>query len=112
MVCDEGEGCSTTSRVADEMEPVDVAEVGFPEDPLRLGVETEIRRRFVLGVNIEILRYRIDSSPEYPEECCVGELRGQDSARQEHNLVSYRHRPELLLVTPLDDPHLDPTADV
>ena len=38
MVCDEGEGCSTTSRVADEMEPVDVPEVGFTEDPLRLGI--------------------------------------------------------------------------
>jgi hypothetical protein len=47
------------------MEAAEAVTISFTQNPIDLGVEAEVRRRLVPGVDLEILRDRIDALAEH-----------------------------------------------
>jgi hypothetical protein len=71
VLCSERERGGATSGVADNMETVETANVSLPENPLDLGLETEIRRWLGACVNLEILSDRVDPLSEALQQLSV-----------------------------------------
>src|SRR5438552_1292593 len=69
------------------MEAVEAVSVSLAHDPLHLDIETEVRRRLVPGVNLEILCDRVDALPEYLKQPRICGLRRQYPTRQQHDAL-------------------------
>ena len=61
MLGGEGKRRGATGRVADEMETLEAMKVSLTKNPFHLGIETEVRRWFVLRVDLEVLHNRVDT---------------------------------------------------
>ena len=72
-----------SARVADEMKAHPAARVGLPEDARDLGVEAVVRRWSIAGVDLELLGDDLDLVTENVDERAVGEIGGQDGAREQ-----------------------------
>ena len=73
------------------MEPVEAVNTSLAQDPLHLGAETEVRRRLVPRVHLEIFCDRIDPLPEHLKQGRVGRLGRHNPARQQHDAMASRH---------------------
>ena len=63
------------------METVEAVAVSLAQNPLDLGLETEVRRRQVAGVHLEILRDRIDAVDQGRQQRRVRRLGRHDRTR-------------------------------
>ena len=81
----EGERRRAAARVADEVEPLEAMRIGLAQDPRALHAEVVVRRRPFRGVDLEILRDRINALPEHLKQRGVGRFGRQHSTGQEHD---------------------------
>ena len=69
------------------MEAIEAAPVGLAQHPVNLGSEAVTRRRLIAGVDLEILRDRINPVAEDLQQLRVGRLGRHDAPRQEHDTM-------------------------
>ena len=81
MLRRERERARATTRIADEVEPVETMSVRFTFDPGDLDVERVVRRRPILRVELEVLGDRVHALAENPQQRFVGRADGQDPTR-------------------------------
>jgi hypothetical protein len=65
------------------MEAAEAARVGRPRDPVELEREVVVGRRLVAGVDLELLRDRIDAVAEDVEQRPIGRFSGKDDAGEQ-----------------------------
>src|SRR5438876_7769558 len=85
------------------MEAVEAVGIGLTQDPLHFQIETEILRRLIRGVHLEILRDRIDALPQHLKQRCIRGLGRQHRTRQQHDAMGHvtstmRNRAWLLIM--------------
>jgi hypothetical protein len=83
MPCSSRERGCTAARVAYEMEALPAARVGLAEDAGDLVVEAVVDRRLVAGVQLEVLGDGLDPVTERFDQRTVGEVGGEDAAREQ-----------------------------
>ena len=64
----EGKRRGTTGGVADEMETLEAMKVSLAENPFHLGIETKVRRWFVLRVDLEVFHNRLDTCSQHLQQ--------------------------------------------
>ena len=95
----EGKRRRTATRVAHQVEAVEAASMGCAQDSLHFQIETVVRGRPIPGVNLEILRDRIDALPQYLKQRRIRGLRRQDRARQQDDVMASRQAAILPSIT-------------
>jgi len=86
-----GQRGGAAARLAHEMEAVETVNIGLTQDPLHLKIETEVRRRLIPRVNLEILQDSIDALPQQLQQCRIRGFRRQYPARQQHDVIASHH---------------------
>jgi len=81
------------------MEAVEAVNIRHTQDPLHFQIETEVRRRPIPGVNLEILCDRIDALAQYLKQRRIRGLRRQDRARQQDDVMASRQAAILPSIT-------------
>src|SRR5207253_200454 len=94
-----GKRGGAAARVAEEMEAVEAVNIRHTQDPLHFQIETEVRRRLIPGVNLEILRDRIDALAQYLKQRRIRGLCRQYRARQQDDVMASRQAAILPIIT-------------
>ncbi len=72
------------------MEAVEAVGISLACDPLHFQIETEVRRRLIRRVDLEVLRDRIDALTKHLQQRRMRGLRRQYPTRQQHYAVTTR----------------------